>query len=357
MSKQPNFKMIELARQSRGLTQKDLAYLLDNVHQSIISRIEKGELNVSTNTLTKISKILGYPIEFFFEQDLRTPFSNIYFRKRTSIKQKTLDTIFAQIKIILKSIDKILDSIELKEYPRYAFNITEGWTPESAAIRVREIFGVPSGPVKNIIKTIEEEGIIVYFYDCKEERFDGLTAYSDNGHPVIIINRNLSNDRIRFTVSHELAHLCLHIPCDVEPWRDVENEANNFASEFLMPAKNCISDLTSLTYGKLGMIKSFWGVSKAFIIRRAKMLNKISESTYKYFMVELGRKGERKNETGFVEVDYPNILPESIMLIKAEYDYSESDFAKVVNLYEDDYTKYFNNEKKLLKLKTYKQVI
>jgi Zn-dependent peptidase ImmA (M78 family)/DNA-binding Xre family transcriptional regulator len=353
MKQKTNYRMIELARASRGVTQKELASLL-NINQSNISKIEKGELSISGEILNLLSKALNYPLDFFCQDELRTPFLNIYFRKRTAIKQKSLDKIFSDIKIILKSIDYLLENIELKEYRKYSF---EGWTPASVAVRIREIFRIPNGPVKNIIKTIEDEGIIVYFYDCTEDKFDGLTSYTDNGYPVIVVNQNMPNDRIRFTIAHELGHLVLHFPCDVEAWRDVENEANEFASEFLMPARDCYSELKNISFGKLGMIKAFWGVSKAFIIRRAKTIGTISEATYKYLMIELGRKNERKVETGYVDIDSPNIISDSLSIIKSELHYSDDDLANVVRLYPNDYYNYFEHDKKVVRLRPMKKVV
>ncbi len=139
----------------------------------------------------------------------------------------------------------------------------------------------------------------------------------------------------------------------------MEAEANEFASEFLMPERDCGNDLDGITFNRLNMIKSFWGVSKAFIIRRAKTLDKISESTYKYFMIELGRKGERKNESGYVEIDLPNILLESLKLIKSELNLDSDDLAKVIKLNVSDYNDYFEQDRKVVRLKHqgFKQVI
>ena len=66
---------------------------------------------------------------------------------------------------------------------------------------------------------------------------------------------------------------------------------------------------------------------------------------------------KRKNETGVVDIDYPNILPESILLIKNEFNYTESDLAKVISVNETDFMNYFSNEKKVVRLKAYKKVV
>lgn len=356
MSKQ-NPKMIELARLSRGYTQKDLADLLPNLNQPNLSKVEKGLLIASDETLAKIAEVLNYPISFFYQQELQTPFSNIYFRKRATVPQKSLDIIFSQLRIILKGIDSMLDNIELKEYPKFTFDISDGWTPEAIAVRMRELLKIPPGPVKSLIKTLEEEGIIIYMYDTPEAKFDGLTAYTDKGVPVIFINKNMPNDRIRFTICHELFHLIAHIPCDVEPWRDVEDEANRFAPEFLMPRAECYQDLKTISYNKLTHLKSYWGVSKAAIIRRAKTLNLIDEATYKYLMVELGRRGERKNETGFVELDDPLILNEIIELLKGELNQTEYEISENMKLSVEEYSKYFELNSARVKVRVIRRAI
>jgi Zn-dependent peptidase ImmA (M78 family) len=352
----PNYKMIELARLARGYTQKELASLLPNLNQPNLSKVEKGLLIVMPETLKAISKVLDFPTEFFYLEELKTPISNIYFRKRSTIPQKTLDKVFTDVKIILKSIDLLLAEIELKEYDRYSFDLSNGWTPEAAAIRMREIMRIPAGPVKDIVTLIENEGVVVYFYDSPHEKFDGLTSYTDKGIPVIIVNKNMPNDRIRFTIIHEFAHLVLHIPCNVEPWRNVETEAHNFAGEFLIPKLDCRFDLQSLSFNKLSVLKAYWGVSKAAIIVRAKVLSLINEASYVYLMKELGRRNERKVEGGYVEIDDPKILKQVISLLKSELSYTEQDIAGSLFLTVQDYLKYFEN-KEIVKVRLIKSAV
>lgn len=338
----PNSKMIELARNVRGITQKDLIKLLPTLTQSTLSKIESSGFNITQDTISRIAEALDFPIEFFYQDEVRTPISNIYFRKRASLSQKILNKIIGDVKIVLKSVDYLLEEIEISEYPKFKFDISEGWTPESVAIRMREIMKIPAGPIADPVKYIEQLGIVVYFYDCPDLRFDGLTAYSDNGVPVTFVNKNLPNDRIKFTLAHELLHLVCHIPCDIEPWRDFEAEANSFPGEFYMPTKECSRDLKGLSYNQLASLKAFWGISKAAIIYKAKATNCINEATYRYLMIELGRKNERKTESGFVDIDAPTTLDQVIRLLKTELDYSDQDIADKLRLNLPDYVRLFD---------------
>ena len=109
-------------------------------------------MGVTEETLNNIASVLKYPVQFFYQDELRTPVSNFYFRKKSTIHPKYFNVILSEIKIILKSIDYLLEEIDITEYPRYKFDLTEGWTPESVAIRIREILRIPSGPIKHPVK-------------------------------------------------------------------------------------------------------------------------------------------------------------------------------------------------------------
>ena len=82
-----NYKMISLARESRGITQTDLAAAL-NVSQGKMSKIEQGLLNVSTELLCDLSKILDYPHSFFLEPESTYPPATPFHRKKKSLPRR-----------------------------------------------------------------------------------------------------------------------------------------------------------------------------------------------------------------------------------------------------------------------------
>ena len=342
MNKKINYKMITVACEARKLTQKALSLKVPHLKQQTLSRIERGLVSLSDSDIDAIAEALDYPVDFFYQEETKTHVSNIYFRKRATIPVKELNKVLAEIRIILKSIDYLLEEVDLIEFPKLAYDTKEGWTPESVATRVRELLGFDRDmPITNIITKIEELGVIVFFYDSGHRKFDGLTSYTDNGFPVIFVNRNMSNERIKFTLIHEFFHLIMHLPCDIEPWRDVEAEANTGTSNFYLPTKPMFEDLKELSYNKLGELKSYWGVSKAAIIRRAKDLGLISIETYKYLNEELGRRGEKPVEHGFVELEKPKIISTIINLLRNDAGYTVESLAKKVFLNVNDYSVFF----------------
>jgi len=346
-----NYKLIEVARNSRKMSQRELSLKLPKLNQQNLSKVERGEIPVSEESIKNIAKALDFPVDFFCQQEIKTPLSNIYFRKRATLPTKELDKIFADVKIILQAIDHLLEFIELKEYPKFCFDINEGWTTDSIASRLREIMQIhPDKPVENVITKIEELGVIVVLYNSSHDKFDGLTAYTDRGVPVIFVNSNMSNERKKFTVIHELSHLVTHIPCNIEPWRNYENEANSITSAFYLPEKYVSRDLLNLNYYKLGEIKTYWGVSKSMIIRRAKDLNIISPETYTYLNIELGRRGERLKEEGYVHLDKPQIIETIIDLLKNE-GFTLEKLAKETRLSINDYVRLFDKSNSVVKLR------
>ena len=58
-------KKVKAARLERGLTQKDLAKLLDRTSASI-SDLERAKVQVTASDLAKLAKYLNKPIEYFY---------------------------------------------------------------------------------------------------------------------------------------------------------------------------------------------------------------------------------------------------------------------------------------------------
>lgn len=329
---------IKIARESRGLSQKDLSEQI-GVTQATLSRFEKGGITVTPDAVMRIAQALGYP-ESFFEKDIRMAGeTSLFYRKRASMTVKHLSVLESKISILSKSIDELMESIDIPELRIPAVEPSADNSPQEIAYKIRSYLGVPSGPIDNIVSLLEKNGVIVMFLDLDDmDKFDGMTMFTSNQAPVIWINRNTPNDRKRFNLAHELGHLVMHLRSeDLEKREDQkEIEANQFAGEFLMPASQCKEDLFNLKYKDLGIKKQYWKVSKAAIVYRAKELRCIPEETARYLYVTLGRNGERKNETVQVPIDSPKIVRMMYDLHVTELDYSPEEMSDIVGLMAGD---------------------
>src|ERR1700674_2324056 len=95
-----NNAMVTLARESRGLTQTELAKMT-GVPQGTISKVESGTVQISQELAGKISRALGYPESFFHQTDAVYPFGSttFYHRKLQSVPVHVLKQIEAKVNI------------------------------------------------------------------------------------------------------------------------------------------------------------------------------------------------------------------------------------------------------------------
>ena len=239
-------------------------------------------------------------------------------------------------------IVKLLDSLEIDTSIPEKLNLDYLDSPEDVAIALREYLSLPKGSVYNITNLIESLGIIIVNFDYPDIKFDGVSFYNKKNIPIMIVNKNLSPDRDRFTKAHELGHILMH----KFPAPDAEKEANRFASEFLMPKKDILADLNNLSFYSLPNLKRKWKVSMASLIYRAKELNTINESREKSLWAQMSRAHYRQHEPEMGLIKENTELLDSILEYHRKIlGYAESDVIKYFSIYSDDYNYLFNKHR------------
>ena len=115
------------------------------------------------------------------------------------------------------------------------FDLAEFENPAAVARLVRGTWLMPPGPVRNVTESIEEAGGMVVFSDFGTRQIDAISEWVPGSRPLFLINSNASIpwDRMRLTLAHELGHVLMH----TFPSPTMEEEANAFAAELLMPRK------------------------------------------------------------------------------------------------------------------------
>ncbi|MCD4669831.1 MAG: ImmA/IrrE family metallo-endopeptidase, partial [Actinomycetia bacterium] len=112
--------------------------------------------------------------------------------------------------------------------------------------------------------------------------------------PAIVIRRDLSADRKRFNIAHEIAH--------DYTGTDDEKLAHRFAAAFLLPPETVFSEIgekrRKLNLTELLELKKKHGVSIQAWVRRAYDLGVITEESYQNTFRWISRKGWRRNEPG-----------------------------------------------------------
>ncbi|MFN7491885.1 MAG: ImmA/IrrE family metallo-endopeptidase [Cyclobacteriaceae bacterium] len=321
--------MLILARESRGISQSELAARI-GISQGKLSKSEKGEQGLPKEAFELICQTLDYPETFFFQKTPTSPVSHYYYRKRVTIPQKVMVQIEAVVKILRQNIDSLIEAVDLPEFKLQAFD-PESSSPEEIARKTRYLLNIEKGPVPSLVNLLENNGIMIVKTDLFNEKIDGLSTISDKGIHIIFLNERMPNDRQRFSLAHELGHILMHfdIPTISE---NVEEEANRFASEFLMPQEEIVNSLRQLTFAKLGELKRYWKVSMKALVKRAKDLKTINDKQYRNFQINFSKKEMSKSEPIPLSEESPYILNEVVKLHLNELGYSPGELANVINL-------------------------
>lgn len=328
-------RMLTLARESRGLTQSQLAKRT-GIPQSALSKAENELSPLSPERLDKIAEALDYPSNIFdwSDEPLGLGPSGFYHRKQSGLGQMALTRIEAELGLLLMQLRRLERSVDVEPPHRFPVLDADEYEPEEVAEVLRATWHLPSGPVDNVVRTVERAGVIVLRRDLGSPKISGLSIHPPGDLPVIVLNTGMPADRERFTIMHEIGHLVMH----QVPREEGEREADTFASAFLMPARDIAPFLAGgMTIAKAVQLKQHWRCSMASIIRRAHTLGKIDNRKYKSLNVQISQLGYRKHEPGEVPREEPRILSDVLSVFREDHGYSDTELASVVGLHAHEF--------------------
>ena len=225
-------------RLDKALTQEDLALKAD-LSRVAFGRIERGAVVPRAKTLQALAEALDMPVSELV-RPIRS-LESVRFRARAQVRSRER---------ILAEVSKWLDAYawleaELGESADFRFDKAKpahGGSPSDVARAARQAVGVaPDEAVRDICGLLEGGGVKILLFETKRDSFFGLSVGQRDGGPAVVVNTwdRISVERWIFTAAHELGHLLLH-PHEYQREatalpEDAEREADEFASEFLMP--------------------------------------------------------------------------------------------------------------------------
>ena len=345
-SKSVNPELIQLARQSRGLTQTALAAGI-GVGQSMIARYESGVKDVPLDHLNRLSEVLDYPVRFFTRPMGRAGSgSEIFHRKRARIPANVLGRNYADATIRRMEIDALRESLDgVFNFPPFPFYPIEEfeYDAEKIARTVRAAWQMAEGPVFNVTRTVEEKGGIVVAHKF-DSRIDGFGCRTLGLPPVFHLNRDLPPDRWRWTLAHEIGHMVMHVEAG-QPHNEAEDQAHRFAAEFLCPAYQIEPQLRGLNMGKLAPLKMQWKVSMAALVKRANDVGTIDAKQYKSLMVQLSQQGYRTREPSNLDPpeERPTLLFDLVQYFEQSMEFSRAEVLALLNIGETDFWTYYRD--------------
>lgn len=286
-----NKTRLTIARQRASLTKTELARKVD-VEPRAISGFEAGQYLPAEDTVDKIARALRYPKEFFFADDIDVPRAEgVSFRSLTRMTSRQRDAAVAAGALAYVLSDWLENEFDLPDVDLPDLREDK---PETAAMSLRQYWGLGERPVKNMIHLLELKGVRVFSLAENSTEVDAYSVWRGN-RPCIFINTGKSAERRRFDAAHELGHLVLHKHA-APSGLDAEKDANAFASAFLMPAASLKTLGRVTTIDQLVTAKQRWIVSVAALAYRLHDLRLISDWNYHTLCVHISQRGYRKDE-------------------------------------------------------------
>lgn len=315
---------LTLARQLARLRKSELAALVGK-SPTAVAAWESGAKRPTPANVAQLALGLGVDPGFFaVRSDDFAAISGVpHFRSLRSTTQIARDQAFAYGQMALDVATALERHVELPEVDMPSHPVEFDDTsdaPEQAARDTRTAWELGSGPIKHMIRELENHGVIVVFSPGQAATVDAY-SFEARVRPIVVLNPTKRDYyRQRFDVAHELGHLVMH--GDAEPGsRIVEDQANRFAAEFLMPASGVEQLLPTAMNGSawvgLARQKEYWGVSLQALLFRARRLGRLGDVSYRNAMVTLTTRGWRRDEPGAVTlIEQPSLLPRAVELLE-----------------------------------------
>lgn len=319
--------VLETVRLARGMTQAELADAAQ-VSQASISKAESGTAPLPAGRLLQVARALRVPPEMLAGErvTLAAATACVFHRKRASTTIGQAKQARARLALARVYAQALLDLVGTGEVTlaRMAPSADGYVSPEDIARRVRAALGVPAGPLDNLVGTLEAAGIVVMLADLGGRRLDALSDWPPGRRPILFVNESAPGERQRFTLAHETGHAVMH----EVPAEGIEQQADRFAAELLMPAADIRDEFGNPTLERLLELKRLWKVSAAALARRAYDLGTINDYGYRRLNTEMSASGWRTAEPIPLTAERPALLADALRRARKQYD-DESIAARV----------------------------
>lgn len=237
-------KNLRQLRSERGFTQAEVA---KRAGISIVAyrRLESGISRPKPEILRRLTVALGIPMPELSAP--APPLKGIRFRGEKALKHR--GQVISDVSRWLRDFND-LETLLSERIPFLFKDIvmpTAGMPPgkrrafEAAKIARRTLDLNEKEPIHDICSLLESHGIKVCPLVLESEGLFGFSVAPRDGGPAVIVNvrERISVERWIFTAAHELGHLVLHADSykvgETVEVQEQEEEANLFASHFLMP--------------------------------------------------------------------------------------------------------------------------
>lgn len=275
------------------------------VSKVALSKYERGIIKPSNKVLSSLAKAFNVKlIHLVNPPDIRVEF--IAYRKGSTLSKKKQVNVESLIGSKLEDRIKIQDLLFHNSKPNLpvkSYHINSLSDVENASADLRNKWKLGLDPISNITQSLENN--FVHTISIKSDKsFDGISAlaYTQSASggqlkaAAVVSKSDISGERQRLNLAHELAHIVLNISPDV----DEEKAAFRFGGAFLAPADS-IYKIVGLKRDhfqikELLILKKIFGISIQSLLFRLKDLNIISSTSFSMWFRIINKNNWKKNE-------------------------------------------------------------
>ena len=315
-------KNLKYYRLKQNMSKKELASLID-VTPMTITNYESGKRKPSMPTLKKLAQVLGVRVTDFLERrNDHLIFEHGEFRKHGDFSLKQQEFIRASVEEYIGRFYNIVEILGEKVLPDSlpVHQLILSKDIENNALEMRKYLKLSeSGPIGNLVELLENKGVIIYMCDIDNLGFSGMNGLV-NGRPYIIVNQNMSPERIRSTIAHEMVHFIFKWNQDISE-KELEETVNAISGAFLFPEEDVIRELgvrRTIVSNDMVLISKEYGISMYLLVKRAYVCHVITESVMKAFYSVAAAHGWKTNEPHRIIKESPTLFSQLVYRAIAE---------------------------------------
>ena len=310
-------KNLKYYRLQKNMSKKELADKC-NVSAMTITHYENGERKPDIEMIKKLADVLGvFVADFLAERNASLFFEHGEFRKQASLPESKQEYIRESVE---EYFSRFFDAVECLggnplPDPFRTKNLEWNADPEIDAKNLKQVLGFPVvGPIKELYAALENCGFLIFEldYDCR--KFSGMNGMV-NKYPYIVVNANMTPERKRSTIVHELVHLMFSPNTDFDE-KEEEDLATAISGAFLISKKDLLRELGSR---RTRVTKDFvlvceeYGISLYLLVKRAALAGIISPAVAKDFYIKANKAGYKTNEPVHIKSpEAPSLLKQLV---------------------------------------------
>lgn len=250
----------------RHFTVEDVAEQL-GVTKQAVSKYETGRAVPSADILRRIVEIFSLPTEYLTKEAiLPENMSVVFYRKNNRTACREIEEAGILLQWYYEMIMASRGCCEKRELniPHFPNDMCI----EEKARRLRHFWHIGERPIHDMPALLEQNGFYVFTNKLTNEKIDGYSRFIGDC-PIIVLNENKgNNERKNFSLAHELGHLLFHADADFDESEVLEQEADQFATCFLMPGESFSRGVIRKDADTLIELGSIWHVSPQAVLER-----------------------------------------------------------------------------------------